>query len=311
MSGAALGWAKAQKAPSMIAKAVLICLADYADVDGVAWPAIPNLAKEVQVSDRTVQRALTALAEAGLLEIERRTRKDGGWTSNGYRLAMQDAAATATPGDTVSPAPRQVVTTLVTLQSPANDPQENHLPSDEGKKRARSKTKSAPSLSPEAAAIWEAAPKLARQRSSQDEVAVALLAAVGRGHDPARVLDGVKAAYASTVFEGQHAKGVHRLIEHDRWASFLEEPSQTTEAPVFDGPPELRESVVADRGEKFARAWIDTCRWVQADRTLIARNAFAKSRIERDLAAWLDRCRVKVAAATANTNDQHHHGAAA
>lgn len=311
MSGAALGWAKAQTAPSMIAKAVLICLADYADAEGVAWPAIPNLAKEVQVSDRTVQRALRALEKDGLLAVEKRTRKDGGWTSNGYRLALCEAATTDTPGDNVSPAPRHVVTTLVTLQSPANDPQENHLPSDEGKKRARSKTKSAPSLSPEAAAIWEAAPRLARQRSSQDEVAVALLAAVGRGHDPARVLAGVKAAYASTVFEGQHAKGVHRLIEHDRWASFLDDPAEPTAAPVFDGPPELRDSVVEEYGEQFARAWIDSCRWVQADRTLIARNAFAKSRIERDLAAWLARCRVKVSTAPANTNDQHHHGAAA
>jgi len=308
MSGAALGWAKAQTAPSMIAKAVLICLADYADAEGVAWPAIPNLAKEVQVSDRTVQRALKALAKDGLLTIEQRTRKDGGWTSNGYRLSLAEAAAMAAPGDNVSPAPRQVVTTLVTLQSPANDPQVNNLPSDEGKKRARSKTKPSLSLSPEAAAIWSAAPRLARQRSSQDEVAVALLAAVGRGHDPARVLAGVKAAYASSVFEGQHAKGVHRLIEHDRWASFLDEPQAAEAVAVFDGPAELRESVVAEQGEPFARAWIDSCRWDRPSRTLIARNAFAKARLQRDLAGWLARCKVNVA--TANDH-QHHHGAAA
>lgn len=304
MSGAALGWAKAQTATSMIAKAVLICLADYADAEGLAWPAIPNLAKEVQVSDRTVQRALRALEKDGLLTREDRTRKDGGQTSNGYRLAVP----VGTPGDNLSPAPRQVVTPPVTLQSPANDPQENNLPSDEGKKRARSKTKPSPSLSPEAAAIWSAAPKLARQRSSQDEVAVALLAAVGRGHDPARVIAGVKAAYASSVFEGQHAKGVHRLIEHDRWASFLDEPQPDAAAAVFDGPAELRASVVAEQGEPFARAWIDSCRWDGPSRTLYARNAFAQARLQRDLAGWLVRCRVNVATA----NDQHqHHGAAA
>ena len=309
MSGAALGWAKAQKAPSMIAKAVLICLADYADADGVAWPAIPNLAKEVQVSDRTVQRALTALAEAGLLEIERRTRKDGGWTSNGYRLALQQAAEAVTPGDRVSPAPRHVVTTLVTLQSPANDPQENLLPSDEGKRRARSKTKPSPSLSPEAAAIWAAAPKIARQRSSQDEVAVALLAAVGRGHDPARVLAGLKAAYASTVFEGQHAKGVHRLIEHDRWANFLDDPAPAAAPAVFDGPELLRAEVVSRMGEAFATAWIDPCRWDNDSRTLFARNGFAQARLQRDLGPWFAHCKVRVEAAP--SNDHHHQGAAA
>lgn len=305
MSGAALGWAKAQKAPSMIAKAVLICLADYADAEGVAWPAIPNLAKEVQVSDRTVQRALRSLEGSKLLTREDRTRKDGGQTSNGYRLALLDA----TPGDNLSPAPRQVVTPPVTLLSPANDPQENLLPSDEGKRRAGSKTKPSPSLSPEAAAIWAAAPKIARQRSSQDEVAVALLAAVGRGHDPARVLAGVKAAYASTVFEGQHAKGVHRLIEHDRWASFLDEPTATAAPAVFDGPPQLRAEVVTRMGEAFARAWIDPCRWDDASRTLFARNGFAQARLQRDLGPWFAHCKVRVEAAP--SNDHHHQGAAA
>lgn len=305
MSGAALGWAKAQTAPSMIAKAVLICLADYADAEGVAWPAVPSLAKEVQVSDRTVQRAIRSLEKEGLLVKEDRTRKDGGQTSNGYRLAFP----AVTPGDNLSPAPRQDVTPPVTLLSPANDPQENHLPSDEGKKRARSKTKSAPSLSPEAVAIWEAAPKLARQRSSQDELAVALLAAVGRGHDPARVLAGVKAAYASTVFEGQHAKGVHRLIEHDRWASFLDEPAASAAPAVFDGPVPLRVEVVKRMGEAFAKAWIDPCRWDDASRTLFARNGFAQARLQRDLGPWFAHCNVRVEAAP--SNDHHHHGAAA
>lgn len=305
MSGAALGWAKAQKAPSMIAKAVLICLADYADTDGVAWPAIPNLAKEVQVSDRTVQRALRSLEGSKLLTREDRTRKDGGQTSNGYRLALSDVP----PGDNLSPAPRQVVTPPVTLLSPANDPQENLLPSDEGKRRAGSKTKPSPSLSPEAAAIWAVAPKIARQRSSQDEVAVALLAAVGRGHDPARVLAGVKAAYASTVFEGQHAKGVHRLIEHDRWASFLDDPAPAAAPAVFDGPELLRAEVVTRMGEAFARAWIDPCRWDDASRTLFARNGFAQARLQRDLGPWFAHCKVRVEAAP--SNDHHHQGAAA
>lgn len=107
------------------------------------------------------------------------------------------------------------------------------------------------------------------------------------------------------------AKSFQRLRE-GFYGTGATDTAPAAQAPaVFDGPPELRAQVVAEHGEQFARAWIDSCRWFQADRTLIARNAFAKSRIERDLSSWLARCRVKVATATANTNDQHHHGAAA
>lgn len=76
---------------------------------------------------------------------------------------------------------------------------------------------------------------------------------------------------------------------------------------IFDGPAELREQVVAEQGEPFARAWLDSCRWDRPSRTLIARNAFAQARLQRDLAGWLVRCKVNVA----TPNDHHHHGAAA
>lgn len=74
-------------------------------------------------------------------------------------------------------------------------------------------------------AIWEITPKLGRERSSRRDLERALSAAMRRGHDPGLVLAGVQAAYASTSFSGDHAKGVHRLIENDRWRSFEAEPS--------------------------------------------------------------------------------------
>jgi hypothetical protein len=115
VSGAALGWAKAQRAPSVIAKAVLVCLADYADQEHKAWPSVPVIAAEVQVSERTVQRALRLLETDGLIETLPWDRKDGGRTANRYLLAIP-------PGDRLSPAPRQDVTPPVTLLSPATEP---------------------------------------------------------------------------------------------------------------------------------------------------------------------------------------------
>lgn len=132
MSGAALGWAKVQSAPGVIAKAVLVCLADYADHEGVAWPSVPVLAKEVQVSQRTIQRTLRALEAEGLIETDVGTRQDGGRTSNRYRLAMTPVTVCHPPVTESHRPPVTGVTPPVTLLSPANDPPLEPTPSDEG-----------------------------------------------------------------------------------------------------------------------------------------------------------------------------------
>lgn len=104
-------------------------------------------------------------------------------------------------------------------------------------------------------------------------------------------------------------KSYQRLREGFYGNSPAVQPATTLAPVVYDGPPELRTDVVAQHGEDFAKAWIDTCRWDSATRTLIARNAFAEGRLKRDLAAWLVRCRVHVSSAPAN--DHHQQGAAA
>lgn len=293
MSGAALGWAKAQAAPTRIAKAVLICLADYADPDHCAWPSIGTLASEVQASERTIQRALRSLEEAGLIEVSARTRKDGGATSNAYRFPI-------TPGDSVSPPRCQDVTPPVTLLSPATEPLSELLPSDEGRKRAP-----VVSVEPIAKAIWLETPKLGRQRSSMADLKDALTAAANRGRDLSAIPPAIKAAYASKAYEDDNAKGVHRLVEKDRWMSFVEDAAPP--ARSFTGPAELRASVVSERDESFALRWLDSCGWRQADRTLLAPNVFVASNLTRDLAAWLVRTKVKVEVAAANDPKPNPH----
>lgn len=88
MSGAALAWAKSVRAPSCTIKAVLICLADYADADGCACPAVRALAAEVQCSESTIQRSLKALEKVGLVTRQRDERQDGGETGARYMLAV-------------------------------------------------------------------------------------------------------------------------------------------------------------------------------------------------------------------------------
>ena len=72
------------------AKTVYIYLRDRADACGVCWPGIKTIARELELSPRTVQRALGDLERAGLVEKHQRHRKNGSLTSNLYRLKMKD-----------------------------------------------------------------------------------------------------------------------------------------------------------------------------------------------------------------------------
>ncbi len=92
-------------------------------------------------------------------------------------------------------------------------------------------------------AIWSIASPVSRQRSGRKDVERALQAAVRRGHHPSRVLSGLKGYFASpeaTRDGGQFAKGVHRMIEADRWEVFAEPvaaaPQLFDEADPQDDP---------------------------------------------------------------------------
>lgn len=66
---------------------VLIALADHADDDGVCFPGQEKLALRLGVSERTLNRVMSRLEEAGLIERSRRYREfDGFRTSDLYQL---------------------------------------------------------------------------------------------------------------------------------------------------------------------------------------------------------------------------------
>ena len=68
------------------ARAVYMYLKDRTDKDGVCWPSIRTIARELHLSRATVQRALNDLCAAGYLSTESRWRENGGCTSNLYRI---------------------------------------------------------------------------------------------------------------------------------------------------------------------------------------------------------------------------------
>lgn len=57
----AVVWAKAQDVGNPVAKAVLVCLASWADADDEAWASVPTMALELERSERTIQRGIAWL----------------------------------------------------------------------------------------------------------------------------------------------------------------------------------------------------------------------------------------------------------
>ncbi len=67
--------------------AVYLYLRGRANKEGVCWPAVPTMARELRVSESTIRRALRELVREGFLVIEKRKRASGADSSNRYRLS--------------------------------------------------------------------------------------------------------------------------------------------------------------------------------------------------------------------------------
>lgn len=68
------------------AKAVYMYLKDRCNKDNQCYPAIGTIARELQLSRRTVERAIADLVQAGFLKKEQRWRENGGRSSLLYTL---------------------------------------------------------------------------------------------------------------------------------------------------------------------------------------------------------------------------------
>ena len=63
-------------------------LADRANNDGICWPSIPTIAKDLKLSESTTRRALKDLSNAGLVKTEQRYRENGGNSSLLYQVLL-------------------------------------------------------------------------------------------------------------------------------------------------------------------------------------------------------------------------------
>lgn len=86
MSAQAQGWAWKVRTGNPTLKAVLVAVANYADENGLCWPSQARLARDTELSERTIARSLASLEEAGVIERTRRSDEDGYRTSDMIRL---------------------------------------------------------------------------------------------------------------------------------------------------------------------------------------------------------------------------------
>ena len=68
--------------------AVYLYLRGRANREGVCWPAIPTIARELKMSESTIRRALRDLVQEGFLVVEKRKRSSGADSSNKYRVVF-------------------------------------------------------------------------------------------------------------------------------------------------------------------------------------------------------------------------------
>jgi hypothetical protein len=86
--------------------------------------------------------------------------------------------------------------------------------------------------------VWSDAPPKARERSSKADVRRTLAAAVKRGGAVDEIIRALKAYWRSedaSKSDGAFAKGIHRMIEGDRWRDWASVPAGSAVNPV-DAP---------------------------------------------------------------------------
>lgn len=106
--------------------------------------------------------------------------------------------------------------------------------------------------------IWSAAPSRAKERSSRKDVERTLAAAIKRGGDPDLITNALAAYWRSedaSKNDGAFAKGIHRMIESDRWKDWAGGGADDNVDEAIS-PDTWRRRLAAFRGPD--RLWIES-----------------------------------------------------
>lgn len=208
MSVQAITWAIGQEISVPAQKLLLICLANYADKEGVCWPGQKALAEDTCMTDRSVRTHIKALEAAGYLTREERRRQDKTRTSDKYCLNIKrkilpvDTGPTGKSASDLPENPRQPHRKIF----PGNEPVRE--PSEEPGTQAPRK----PERFEEA---WSAYPEGQGRNCGKPEACRAYLGQVRDGADEADLIAGVK-AYARSA-KPDYTMRFDRFMRDEVW----------------------------------------------------------------------------------------------
>jgi hypothetical protein len=328
----AVAWAKAQQVGNPVAKAVLVCLATWADADGYCWSPVGVMAFELERSERTVQRGLSLLVsladhdgplkltprkhlrEGKLLPVYQLNRDSGPSNTREAlrglrqaselgvtRVSPQDGAPGGAWGDTgVTPRgdidDRLGVTSTTSLHLKGKVELEREHSGGCAGETDLDRIKAGFDR------VWSRWAEI-----MPDGVAHALdlacwIAAVERMGDVA-VLVGAALAYLerSPAVKGGRGKSMVRWLGEEGWRQWL--PKTAAEpavaAPVWGGDPAIREEVVALNDSGLTHA-LDRAEWDQAGRRVLTQTADQAQRLRLRLGGRaLDRLQITITERTA------------
>ena len=297
MSLEARNWARRIGGLSIAAKAVLMALADHADAEGKAWPKLKTLAEITSMTERHVRRQIGVLEGRGLVMREDRFRKDGGQTSNVYRLAIERPAPDREPANTPDPpagpplkdAP---VRGRRTLRSELGTPLEpSSSDEEESADAADPDTRSAFDQAFEAWRTISPA-RLSRPR------AWPLWRRFARRLSPSRLL----AAALRYLREDPDVRrygvpqGLANWLADEKFEAWMPAVAKVASpAAPSSIPAALRDAAALRKGAGWTASWLAPCRYDAVARVLHAKTAFAAKVIASELGGLLRDLEVSLA----------------
>jgi len=289
MSLEARNWARRIGGLSIAAKAVLMALADHADAEGKAWPKLKTLAEITSMTERHVRRQIGVLEGRGLVTREDRFRKDGGQTSNVYRLAIERPTPSGPPPkDPPSRVRRTMPSDQGTPPEPSSSDKEECADTDVPNARAAFdqvfdawKAVSPARLSrPRAWPLW----RRFAQRLSPSRLLAAALRYLREDPDVKR--------YGSP-------QGLAKWLADEKFEAWMPAVSRSVCPKVPSSvPAALREAATLRKGAAWVASWLAPCRYDAVARMLRAKTLFAAKAIAVELGCVLRDLGIGLAVAT-------------
>lgn len=300
MSDVAVTWAKAQECRDAKgnrdrnAKDVLKTMAAWADAQGEVWAAVPVLALECEVSERTVQRGLRALKGMGLLIETGEKKVYLGRVYPLYRMPLETGHASTVRrmkaereamawGDTgVTPRAGDGVTRASPQDDTGVTPRGDMGVTQIGKEITQGLKPSSSARACKGAC--EAWATKAPERVAPRPVERAWLTALERsGLTAEQLLAAVLAAVARDPdFERGKAMNLDRWLDEGRYEPWLSAQVEATPAlasTAWAGPAEVAVAVAGAMGPAAVTSYLGRARWDAVRRAVIAANSVADERL--------------------------------